>query len=141
MAGIGLRAHDRASIYFRVVAWDSEYWNRVFAIAPVRDDRVERLRITLNAIETAREPFWLPGPATDTPRVNSAWDEVFADASESRNWTLAESHDLLDAVNEIAVPAEFTSDVVRRVQQRAVADISAIPLVPRFLDQLAEARP
>ncbi len=139
MAGIGLRARDQARIFFRVVAWDSEQWNRVFAITPVREDAVESLRTALTRIEKAKEPFWLPGPATYAAEVTSAWDAVFADAYESDNWTLVESHDLLDAANETTLPGELALRVVRLAQQGSVRGIDGVPLIPPFLDQLRGA--
>jgi hypothetical protein len=136
MAGIGLRARDQMKIFFRAVAWDSEQWNRLFVITPVRAGAVEHLRTVLTKIEKPKEPFWLPGAATSTPEVAWAWDAVLADAYESRQWSLAESHDLLDAAKEMILPPELASGVVRLVQQGSVRDIDNAALLPPFLDQL-----
>lgn len=138
VAGIGLRARDQVIIFFRAVAWDKEQWNRVFATSPARKDTVARLQVALTKIETPKVPFWLPGPATNTTEVAAAWDLVLANASESREWCFIESHDLLEAANEGAVPSELVARVVQLVNQRSVADLAVedSPLLPSFLDHL-----
>ena len=78
MTGIGMRARDQTRIFYRIVAWDSEQWSRVFAIVPAQEARVDHLRTTLKEIEQLKEPFWLPGPATNTAQVVSAWDALMA---------------------------------------------------------------
>jgi hypothetical protein len=140
MTGIALRDRDQMKIFFRAVAWDSEQWDRVFAITPVRDNLVERLRGALAKIEAPKEPFWLPSPATNTPEVTSAWEAVVADAHESNDWSLVESHDLLGAASETALPTELSASVARLVLQGTVRDVDRAPMLPVFLDQLRGAR-
>lgn len=139
MTGIGLRARDRTKIFFRSVAWDSEQWIRVFAISPVKEGTVDSLQHALTAVEQSKKPFWFPGPATNTTEIVSAWDAVLTDAYESSTWSLVQSHDLLDAANEVILPAELVPEVIRLVQQGSVKEVDGKPLLSTFLDQLRGA--
>lgn len=136
IAGVGLRTRGQVKIFFRTIAWDSEQWNRVFAITPVQDSKVERLRAALAKIEAPKEPFWLPSQATNTPEVLSAWDALLADVRESTNWSLVESHDLLDASDEAAQPVDLAAAIAELVTQGAIRDVDGVPLLAMFLEQL-----
>jgi hypothetical protein len=136
IAGVASRTRGQGKIFFRSIAWDSEQWNRVFAITPVQDSKVERLRAALTKIEEPKEPFWLPSEATNTPEVLSAWDAVLADVRKSTSWSLVESHDLLDARSEAAQPADLATAIAELVTQGAIRDIDGAPLLTVFLDQL-----
>lgn len=139
MSGVAMRAADRAMIFFRAVAWDCEQWNRVFATTRVGEDAVEHLRTMLTKIETPKEPFWLPGPATNMSDVLSAWNAIFTNAGESGCWSLVESHDLLSATDEVALPADLSTGVLQLVRQGSAKRIVHAPLLPLFLDQLRSA--
>jgi hypothetical protein len=134
--GIGLRARDQATVFFRAVAWDGEQWSRVFAVATVRPDLVDRLRAQLSADEEPKEPFWLPGRATDADGVLAAWEAVRADAQQEKRWSLVESHDLVDVVQEMVVPNELILAVDRLVADEHPKDIDGGPMLSSLIREL-----
>lgn len=136
IAGIGLLTRDQKGIFFRVVAWDGEQWNRVFAITAVSDGKVEHLRTALTKIEAPKEPFWLPSQATNTPEVQSAWEALLTDVRASINWSLVESHDLLGASKEAAPPVDLAAAIAEAAINGAVQDVDGSPLLAAFLEQL-----
>lgn len=131
MAGVGERVLDGAAVWFRVVAWDAELWQRVFAVTVVDSDLVQQLIQDLEGIEHRRSPFWLPGPATATRALNKVWNGIEDSALRSERWWLIEGHDLL-ASNERQVTPTDAAMLVASIRAGTVLDVSG----PSMIDSL-----
>jgi len=138
ISGVGLRAKDQATVYFRAVAWDSEQWNRVFAIATVSQDLVDRLRQALAALESPKEPLWLPGPSTNHPDIVSLWESLEAEANASECWYLVESHDLFKISEEVPAPSGVRDRLIKASSSRVIMSIHEGAMIPSFIQEAME---
>lgn len=136
VSGIGLRSRDNQPVFFRVVAWDTEGWERIFAVTPVSQSTVEHFRALLSQCETQKEPFWLIPAAAATADVSAAWDGLRRAALANHDWQLAEGHDLLEIVHTIGLDSFDARRVAELVRQEAVIDLGTPPLVDEFLRRI-----
>jgi len=136
MSGVAWRVRDDALIFFQVVAWDAEQWERVFAIAPTSTSAVEQLRTALNTVELQREPFWFPGPQAHTPEVSAAWEGIVREAVDAQDWQVVESHDLLGVVTEMSLSRHESSTIGDFVRRAVILDVPHAPLLEAFMRQL-----
>lgn len=134
MSGIGLRSHDRKIVFFAVVGWDAEQWQRVFAVAPINEHIAHQLCSMLEKLEQRRLPFWLPGPATNLSEVSTIWQAALTEALSIGRWVLVESHDLLDVVNEEVLSKAQSAAVSSLVENNAIRDIHSNDLLQSFIE-------
>lgn len=138
VSGIGRRRSDNEFIWFRVVAWDDEQWQRVFAVTTIDPAIAGKLIDSLEKVEARRRPFWLPGPASDTPENNMLWGQVLHDALQGEKWWLVETHDLIDSSlgKFIPISKDYISDVIEKIRSNSIADVFGASLIDEFLIHL-----
>ena len=131
--------HNKGSwIYFSVIAWDKELWERVFAYANADLQLVVRLRQILERSEDRREPFWLPGPAAATPEIEAAWASIRSTTLESESWELAAGHDLLEPVEMTTLSSAASKSVAELVRRKTVIGIENEPVLMSVLNMIVE---
>jgi hypothetical protein len=136
MSGIGLRFQDQKTVLFKVVGWDSEQWQRVFAVAPVPEKLIDQLCSMLEKLEPRRRPFWLPGPATNQPEINAVWQAALTDALHDGAWILVESHDLLESSAVKTLSSEQRAVVSTLVEKKVVKDLAGASILQSFVDEM-----
>ncbi len=134
--GIGERAADGATVWFRVVAWDEEQWLRVFAVTAVEPSRAGQLVRDLENAEPRKAPFWLSGPTSVTPETKKGWSDIADAAARSENWRLVEAHDLNEpAAERFMNPADIPR-VLAGVRAGSVLEVNGPSLTDSFLQQV-----
>jgi hypothetical protein len=133
MEGVAVRRSNRTAVFFRIVAWDDEYWERVFAVTEISLTSIAQLRLALNERESADELVAMQGAMT--PDAELAWDDIQVEASLSSEWSLIESHDLID-VHEFQIDLDLITPLVQLVKMKKWIDLGAPPLAPEFLKHL-----
>jgi len=136
MAGIGERAVDGATVWFRVVAWDDEQWQRVFAVSTIEPSLSEQLVRNLEKAEPRKVPFWLPSVQSVTPETVANWGEIVETAVRSETWRLVEAHDLNEPSVERVVGPSDVSRVVAVLRAESVFAASGSSLTDKFLQQI-----
>jgi hypothetical protein len=137
VSGVGLRAYDEQPVLFRVVAWDSEQWERVFAVTEASRVLTTQLEEALTKSEPRRVPFWLPGPQSVTAESMATWGDIFASSLLVGTWQLVRGHDLLDTVAETPLPSESTKVVSDMVRRGDVMDLESVELLAELLQRLS----
>jgi len=140
VSGIGLLARSNGEVFFRVVGWDPEQWDRVFAITTASREAVEVLRSCLTRIEPAREPFWLPGRETNTPEAIAAWRDLLSSALSAPEWTLVESHDLQEAINERRVFGAEARRVAEMVRREEILELRSAAILDELVRRVQHGR-
>jgi hypothetical protein len=135
-AGIGERAADGAAVWFRVVAWDEEQWQRVFAVTALEPSRAEQLVRELEKAEPRKVPFWLPGPMSVTPETKKDWGEIADAAIRSDSWRLVEAHDLNEPSAERLVSAADVPRLTASVRAGSILAARGPSLTDDFLRQV-----
>jgi hypothetical protein len=136
MSGVGLRASDGAHVWFRTLAWDSEQWQRVFAIARVEKPLIDRLLVELEKTEPRRSPFWLPGPTSGTLAVQTIWNDIANAALNTRDWQMAEGRSLVEPVTERSVDTGDVPYVIRAIRSEAVTTEMGPSLIDNVLRRI-----
>ncbi len=134
--GIGERAIDGVAVWFRVVAWDDELWQRVFATTPVELSLAEQLVLELEKTESRKSPLWLPGPPSVTPGTKKGWSEIADAATRSETWRLVEAHDLNEPSAERSVMRADVPRVLACVRAGSVLGANGPSLTDSFLQQI-----
>lgn len=136
MVGVGERAADGATVWFRVVAWDDEQWRRVFAVVTIEPSLSNRLVRSLENGESRKTPFWLPGIASATPEITKCWSEIADVATRSESWRLVEAHDLNEPYAERTVMPADISHVVAGVRAGSVLAVGGPSLTDSYLQKI-----
>jgi hypothetical protein len=136
LAGIGLRSKSRTFLFFKAVAWDEEHWKRVFSVTDLQSEVALGLLAALEKFEPRKEPFWFPSGMTHQTEVSSAWEAVRTAALDSKKWALVESHNLLDAAEELPLSADEGLAVVSVIRGNSLKDISGDMLLSKFASDL-----
>jgi len=138
VAGVGLRASDGSHVWFCAIAWDSEQWQRVFAVARVEKNLVDKLVAELESVENRRVPFWAPGRATGTPEAQDLWREVINAALDAVDWRLVEGHSLLEETTELVLESQEVPGIVRAARSGALMEEFDSPLMGRVLRRIRD---
>ena len=137
MSGIAQQADDNSWMFFRVIGWDHEQGQRLFAVVPLDTARIDKFRTVLGNLEPEREPFWLPGPQNreknaETTEDLAAWNNLQRTALASRPWHLLEGKDLLGHVKTRRVTPSESEQVVAAAKSEKVLFLEP-PLIDEFL--------
>jgi hypothetical protein len=107
--GVG-RLPSNEAIYFKLVGWDREQWQRLFVTIPIKSTFVEDLQLLLEEYEKRKVPIWIPNARNNLPQTRPilaafrvTLEEVFECA---KTVSIVKSHDLVHDVSRVATLSE-----------------------------------
>lgn len=138
-AGVGW-LHSDATIYFKLVGWDTEQWQRLFATIPIDSSLVTNLQATFSKYESKRLPIWIPNARNDAPdatRVANAFEREIDKLLESAvELSLVESHDLLHDARVAVLSREHSIRALSCMKENRVLSLRADHMFEDFLVQM-----
>ena len=138
MSGFGFLSNGDA-IYFRIIGWDQELWQRVFAIALVPVRHVQNIWDLFTAIEAPRKPIWCPASDGDYPTKKIIEEAILAAESIAmRNETffLVESKTLVGETCTVQLTNLETNVLREIIHSKKILDLTSAPIIKEILDKL-----
>ena len=138
-AGIAFDAVG-ASVYFKLVAWDEDQWERIFAVTEIESERALQVWTCFENVETPRVPIWVPNRGTDA-KAEEVVDQMLLSvvpAVDSRaHWYIYESHDLVTGhPRHVVLSERQAARVVSLMRSNRVLLLSPSRMIETFLEEI-----
>jgi hypothetical protein len=139
MTGVGFLA-DGSGIYFRLVAWDEEQWQRIFAVASVPEKYIQNIWDAFSTVEIPRKPIWCPASDGDNSIrqiIEQAILAVEAVAAQAKSLLLVESRSLVGKSSAVPLTELEIKKVRELLRQNRVLDLHSSSITQEFFDWLS----
>jgi hypothetical protein len=97
---------SKETIYFKLVGWDREQWQRLFLTIPIESTLVNDLQLLLEEYEIKKLPIWIPNARNDVPQTAPILATFRARLEETlkhaKTVSIVESRDLVHGVSRVA---------------------------------------
>jgi hypothetical protein len=138
MDGVGILP-DKSAYHFKIVGWDRDHVERVFASAEISGHTAEALWAAFQAVEPPRSPEWYPqstGVGDTQANVHAAVAAVRAESKRTGITRVLQSQDLIGETTSVAVDAAQSRATQRMVSEDKIVQLESVPALEDFLRRL-----
>lgn len=135
MSGVAIQTDGKA-YYFKIVGWDEEHCERVFAMAEIQTKVAERVWRAFEAVEAPRLPTWYPqsdGIGETRVEVHAAIAALRADWQSARFAKIIQSEDLSGKVIGIELRDADVQTIQQMVSTDKLIEVKSAPVLEEFL--------
>ncbi len=141
MAGVGLMP-DGTAWYFKILGWDDEHHERVFAVAQIPAKIIDSLWAAFKAAEAPRMPAWYPQTTGGSERqaaIRQAISRMHLEIEHAKHWKVVESSDLVGSAFGVDLEDSEVSIIREMITKEQLTALRSSCILPEFLEKLRQA--